>query len=54
LNGFYKLDEKFLLRRTNWVLNKAACALSLKGSSAWQWTEGAYVLRYDFLFKFVV
>ena len=31
LIGFYNRDEKCLLRGTNWVLNKAVCASSLKG-----------------------
>jgi len=30
LIGFYNRGEKFLLRGTDWVLNKAVCALSLK------------------------
>ena len=31
LIGFYKRDEKCLLRGTDWVLNKAVCGSSLKG-----------------------
>jgi hypothetical protein len=31
LIGFYNRDEKCLQRGTDWVLNKAVCASSLKG-----------------------
>jgi hypothetical protein len=31
LIGFYNRDEKCLQRGTDWPLNKAACAQSLKG-----------------------
>jgi hypothetical protein len=31
LIGFYNQDEKCLLRGTDWSLNKAVCAPSLKG-----------------------
>ena len=31
LIGFYNLDEKCLQRGTDWALNKAVCASSVKG-----------------------
>jgi hypothetical protein len=38
LIGFYKRDEKFLLRGTNrFTLNKALCVSYLKGSSSYCW-----------------
>jgi len=31
LIGFYNLDENWVQRGTDWVLNKAVCASSVKG-----------------------